>query len=172
MAVLKNKRKASQFEVFHHAFELRKEITDLLLRDFGYKARPKKPSMKARTEQQAEAELKSEARRVAFSDWYIGQEQEAVLNILRSLIQNIIRANSIYPSRELPDDIYEAEVKERRLYQDRAVAECFVLLQELQYIIETLPVDINKYTRFADSIQLEIALIKGWRKADKSRYGI
>ena len=47
-----------------------------------------------------------------------------------------------------------------------------MLLQELQYIIETLPVDINKYTRFADSIQLEIALIKGWRKADKSRYGI
>lgn len=36
MSVLKNKRKASQFEVFHHLYKVRKDITDLLLRDFGY----------------------------------------------------------------------------------------------------------------------------------------
>ena len=35
-SVLKNKRKASQFEVFHHLYKVRKDITDLLLRDFGY----------------------------------------------------------------------------------------------------------------------------------------
>lgn len=36
MSVLKNKRKASQFEVFHHLYKMRREITDLLLRDFGF----------------------------------------------------------------------------------------------------------------------------------------
>ena len=36
MSVLKSKRKVSQFEVFHHLYKTRKEITDLLLRDFGY----------------------------------------------------------------------------------------------------------------------------------------
>lgn len=36
MSVLKSKRKASQFEVFHQLTKLRKDITDLLLRDFGY----------------------------------------------------------------------------------------------------------------------------------------
>ena len=36
MSVLKSKRKASQFEVFHHLTKMRKEVTDLLLRDFGY----------------------------------------------------------------------------------------------------------------------------------------
>ena len=36
MSVLKSKRKPSQFEVFHHLTKLRQEITDLLLRDFGY----------------------------------------------------------------------------------------------------------------------------------------
>ena len=36
MSVLKSKRKASQFEVFHHLNKLRRDITDLLLRDFGY----------------------------------------------------------------------------------------------------------------------------------------
>ena len=36
----------------------------------------------------------------------------------------------------------------------------------MQYAIETLPVDVNKYLRFADMIQTEINLIKGWRKSD------
>ena len=36
MSVLKSKRKASQFEVFHHLTKMRKEVTDLLLRDFGF----------------------------------------------------------------------------------------------------------------------------------------
>ena len=36
MSVLKRNRKASQFEVFHHLNKLRRDITDLLLRDFGY----------------------------------------------------------------------------------------------------------------------------------------
>ena len=36
MTVLKSKRKESQFEVIKHFYRLRKDITDLLLRDFGY----------------------------------------------------------------------------------------------------------------------------------------
>lgn len=36
MSVVKSKRKESQFEVFHHFVKMRKKITDLLLRDFGY----------------------------------------------------------------------------------------------------------------------------------------
>lgn len=36
MSVLKYKRKESKFEVFDYFYRTRKEITDLLLRDFGY----------------------------------------------------------------------------------------------------------------------------------------
>lgn len=36
MSVVKSKRKPSSFEVFHHLVKLRKDITDFLLRDFGY----------------------------------------------------------------------------------------------------------------------------------------
>ena len=36
MSVLKNNRKESQFEVIKHFYRLRKDMTDLLLRDFGY----------------------------------------------------------------------------------------------------------------------------------------
>ena len=36
MSVVKRKRKESPFEVFHHLTKMRQNITDLLLRDFGY----------------------------------------------------------------------------------------------------------------------------------------
>ena len=36
MSVVKRKRNKSTFEVFHHLTKMRKDITDLLLRDFGY----------------------------------------------------------------------------------------------------------------------------------------
>lgn len=36
MSVVKRKRKESPFEVFHHLTKMRKDITDLLLRGFGY----------------------------------------------------------------------------------------------------------------------------------------
>lgn len=36
MSVIKEKRKESQFEVFHHFYKMRKEVTNLLLNDFGY----------------------------------------------------------------------------------------------------------------------------------------
>lgn len=67
--------------------------------------------------------------------------------------------NSIYPT-------YREELIERRVHQDRAVGQCYGLTQELQYAIETLPVDVNKYLRFAEMIQTEINLLKGWRKSD------
>ena len=42
MSVPKGKRKESQFEVIKHFYRLRKDITDLLLRDFGYNQNPNK----------------------------------------------------------------------------------------------------------------------------------
>ena len=49
---------------------------------------------------------------------------------------------------------------------DEAIAQCYVLKQELQYIISTLPVDINKYERVAVEIDRQIALYKGVRQSD------
>ena len=36
MSVLMKRRKKSKFEVYDHWYNLRAELTDLLLRDFGY----------------------------------------------------------------------------------------------------------------------------------------
>lgn len=91
--------------------------------------------------------------------WFIKDERQAVVDCLRSIGEEVFTANSIYPT-------YMEELVERRLHQDRAIGQCYRLTQELQYAIETLPVDVNKYLRFAEMIQTEINLLKGWRKSD------
>ena len=168
MSVPKSKRKESQFEVFHHLTEIREKITDLLLRDFGYsfekfykklERRYGGKSFEELDETQKSDFLRKKKRAEAFDEWYISQERVAIIECLHSLNEHIYTANSIYPTcRE--------ELTERRLHQDIAIGQCYRLIQELQYSIETLPVDVNVYLRFAEDIEKEISLIKGWRKSD------
>lgn len=168
MSVLKSKRKASQFEVFHHLTKMRKEIADLLLRDFGYSFEKAEKNLNKRFsgrpyEELDEAEKRNydrlKARWAAFDEWFIEDERKVVIDAIRSIVREVYIANSIYPT-------CEDELVERRIHQDLAVGYCYDLTQELQYAIETLPVDVNTYLRFGDMIQTEINLIKGWRKSD------
>ena len=71
--------------------------------------------------------------------------------------------NSIYPG-EGPSKLFE--FIERRKYINRAIGLCYTLKQEINYVLKTLPVDFNKYKRFAESIDAQISLYKGVRKAD------
>ena len=168
MSVLKSKRKPSQFEVFHHLNKMRKEVTDLLLRDFGYdldKAVKKvETTFGGRPYEELSPDEKVRYEKLmkkyeAFDAWFIADERQVVKNCLRDITEYVYTANSIYPS------IME-ELVERRILQDKAIGQCYRLTQELQYAIETLPVDVNKYLRFAEMIQTEINLLKGWRKSD------
>ena len=168
MSVVKSKRKESQFEVFHHLVKMRKEVTDLLLRDFGFDAdKAAKKTTKTfggkmyeeLSDSEKERYDKLTKRNAAFTEWFILDERKVIIDCIRAITEETFVANSIYPT-------CTEELIERRLHQDRAIGECYRLTQELQYAIETLPVDVNKYLRFADMIQTEINLLKGWRKAD------
>lgn len=168
MSVLKSKRKPSQFEVFHHLNKLRKDITDLLLRDFGYsfekaEARLLKQFGGRTLEQLSETEReryeKTKLRLEAFDDWFIYDQRQVIVNCLRDITKEVYIANSIYPT------VME-ELVQRRLHQEEAIGHCYRLVQELQYAIETLPVNVNIFLQFGEAIQTEINLIKGWRKAD------
>lgn len=168
MSVVKRNRKESQFEVYHHLMKMRQEVTDLLLRDFGYsheKAIKKtQRAFSGRTPEQLSLEDNARYKKLlkrneAFNEWFIADERQVVIDCLRSITEEVYVANSIYPS-------YEEELIERRLHQDRAIGQCYRLTQELQYAIETLPVDVNKYLRFAEMIDQEIKLLKAWRKSD------
>ena len=81
------------------------------------------------------------------------------MDCLRDITKEVYLANNITPT-------CLEELTERRIHQDLAVGYCYRLEQELQYAIETLPVDVNQYTRFGLMIQSEIKLIKAWRKSD------
>lgn len=173
MSVLKRKRKESQFEVFHHLYRLRREITDLLLRDFGYSNDKFDKGLERRfggksyedlTDKEKEHYDKLKRRQESFEEWFIIDQRKVIIDCLRSIQENVFVANSIYP-------MYREELIERRIHQDRAIGQCYRLAQELQYAIETLPVDVNTYTRFGESIQKEINLIKGWRKSDNKFKG-
>lgn len=165
MSVVKSKRKESQFEVFHHFTKMRKKITDLLLRDFGYsyekfdKKLSKIYGKKELTDSEKRNYERQKKRNEAFDEWYIFQERKIVMECLHSLNEHIYTANSIYPT-------CNEEFVERRIHQDIAIGQCFRLVQELQYAVETLPVDVNVYLNIASDIEKQISLLKGWRKSD------
>lgn len=168
MSVVKRKRQESQFEVIHHFYKTRRNITDLLLRDFGYNEKKARQYMEKIFGGKPYEELDDKERlhyitrwnkKKSFEEWFIVDQRNAVMNCLRDVQKNLFLANSIYPS-------CQEELIERRLCQDKAIGHCQRLLQELQYAIETLPVDIKTYLQFAEDIEKEVSLIKGWRKSD------
>ena len=173
MSVLKSKRKPSQFEVFHHLNKVRQEVTDLLLRDFGYSFEKAEKRLRKRfggrefealTDVEKDQYNRLKKRYEAFDEWFIEDERKVVIDCLRSIGEHVYTANSIYPT------LHE-ELVERRVHQDLAIGQCYRLVQELQYAIETLPVDVNTYLRFGADIQKEVDLIKGWRKSDNKFKG-
>ena len=168
MSVVKSKRKPSQFEVFNNYTKLRKEVTALMLNNFGYSKDRAEKHIQRQAGGKTYDELTPEGKvrydklkqkLESFAAWFIPSERDAAVGCLRELTACIYGANSIYPT-------CAEELIERRILQDKALGQCYRLTQELQYTIETLPVDIEKYTRFAEMIELQITLIKGWRKAD------
>lgn len=170
MSVPKNKRNLSSLEFYHTAIRLRREVTLLLLRDFGIKDKVRNTRMLAQIhgiEPEDEAALKSILEKYGmensiveeFPEWLVDKMRSSIMDILRDLILNITAANSIYP-------VNEPEFYERRVRQDGAIGNCEQLLQEMQYIISIIPVDAQKYMRYVEMIEKEIALLKGWRKSD------
>lgn len=179
MSVLKNNRGVSELEFYHTAIKLRKELTQRLLRDFGVKtpenAKAKNfPGDELRVEivkqwpkmeiffnkyTRMQEELRTRDVVSEYPYWLVFRFRDEMMDTMKKLIDNIVAANTIYP-------IDEAELSTRRAYQTAAIANCEQLLQELQYIMEVLPIDVNKLLRYVDMIQKEIGLLKGWRKAN------
>ncbi len=169
MSVPKGKRKESKFEAQHHFYRLRADITNLMLLDFGFSEEKYRKSIERYRETHANAENVDEVvaryqkKCDSFKKWFIDRECSAVLEALQRIGSEFTIGNSIYPS-ETPAKVME--FCERRKHMDEAIAQCYVLKQELQYIISTLPVDINKYERVAVEIDRQIALYKGVRQSD------
>ena len=117
MSVPKGKRKESQFEVFHHFYKMRKEITNLLLRDFGYSVKKSEKYLEKIFGGKSYEELDNDEKKhyddrksknEAFEEWFILEERKCVMNCLRNIQEYVFMANSIYPN-------YIEELIERRI---------------------------------------------------------
>ena len=169
MSVPKGKRQQSRFEAQHHFYKLRSEVTALVLNDFGFS----EEKYRAKMEHYRAAHLHDaniadicarwERKNESFKRWYVDEEGRAVIDLMRDIEREFTVGNSIYPS-ETPAKMLEFLT--RRWHMNRAIGLCYSLKQELNYVIRTLPVDINKFERFAVLIDEQIALMKGVRQAD------
>lgn len=170
MSVPVSKRTLSDLEFYHNAFNLRLNITNLLLRDFAIKDKIRNlqvlQGMRGMTDEDTRA-LGEISERYGFSkpvierypEWLINHFRCVILDLLRDMMHNITGANSIYA-------VSEADYYERRRLQTSAIIACENLLQEMQYIIHVIPCNIEKFMPYVEMIDREVALLKGWRKSD------
>lgn len=175
MSVPKSERGQSGMEFYHNALKLRKEITALLLRDFGLKKKIRTTEILVKMykiEPSDKQTLKSILTKYRMDDsvideypeWLIKDFRDTIITILRNIRMNIRMGNSIYVTTK-------AEFDERRNCWNKAIGSCQQLLEEMQFVIETLPVDAEKYMRYVGMIEKEINLLKGVRKSDNKILG-
>jgi hypothetical protein len=150
MSVLKNKRGLSKLEFYHNARRLRRDITNLLLRDFGVRDRIRKVKSPSGEEVSVIE---------GYPDWLLEEFRRNIMQILRNLMLTITAGNTIYPTTD-------GVMALRRQYQTAAIINCEQLLQEFHYCEDVLPVALAKFVPFVDSIETEINLLKGWRKSN------
>lgn len=165
MPVLKRKRHASPSDVFHHWNKVRKHITEFLLVDFGYKPEKTEEKLKKLFTTDPDSTCVENNRRkllekyYSFEGWFILDERRVIVECLRKITE------LIYLADNTPITSHEEYIK-RRMFQDEAIGQCYRLIQELQYAIETLPVNVNRFTQFSKEIQEGIEFIKDWRQSD------
>lgn len=170
MSVLARNRSLSKLEFYKNAMALRKKMVFLLLRDIGVKNRVRSLKIETKNMEPEDAENfhaiaeKYNIGELAdeYPEWIIEKLRNSIWDLLRDMMVNITRAYTIWATNI-------SEAYERRNAQDRAIADCESILKELELAIDILPVNADKYMTYVDSLEREIALLKGWRKSDNKR---
>jgi len=127
---------------------MRKELTALVLRDFGIHSRGKKFKEDTGSQQPE-----------GYYDELIDEFSRSIRTLLRNMMLNITAGNTIYP-------ITPEELATRRMYQNGAITNCEQLMQEILYCEDVMPVKASVFIPYIDKIEFEIKLLKGWRKSN------
>jgi len=146
--VHKNKRGLSRLEFYHNARRLRKELTALILRDFGIHSRGKRFKEETGSQQPE-----------GYYDELVDEFSKNMRMLLRNMMLNITAGNTIYPTTH-------EELATRRMYQNGAIINCEQLLQEILYCEDVMPVKASVFIPYIEKIEFEIKLLKGWRKSN------
>ena len=160
----KSERSESPLRAQHMVYNIRKRITAELMATFGYSEKRFEKHLKAVTAYAADDEREELAKKIreqeeGFNLWFIEHERSRVLTFCQDISVHMRAANTIWPE-------YWLEYEERRLQWDKAMENCNMLQDELQYIAEVLPADKNKYTSIVLEIEHLFNTIKGLRQSD------
>ena len=170
MGVLKIYQKLSKMEFYKNALVIRRMLTDWLKRDFGLKSRA--TSIDDLFKEIPDCDDRENLVRIfkkygidnkiyieRVPNWYLDSQKKYLLELCRELVTNIVAANVLNPK-------FIKEHIERRLYQDRAIAVCAKLLEELYSIKYDFDVDLNGLVDIIEKIDFESILIDAWRYSD------
>lgn len=149
--IKKSERQESKLEVFHKMYKVRSEITVLVMNKFYIS------STKIQKLINKDERLKENIYE------YINLQIQIMSKRLIELSVNI---TSFLKIAFTINPVNKQELDERRVNLTKAMANCNALQDELQYIAETLYVDINKYTSLVLEIQQVFLLIKKIRQMD------
>lgn len=165
-AVLAKNRSISSFNFYMNAINLRQALFAFCLRDFGIKTKVHSPVFffdDTWTAEEKETiytlfdnhdKLKVDG---VYPYWAIEMFRNKLLYFSNTILENIVSSYSIYPYT-----IEEAYLK--RNLQDLAIAACYNLKATLEMMVDTLPLNKNIMLEFADKLDEEISMLKGWRK--------
>lgn len=177
MSVIKNLRNLSSMEFYKNAIQMRRELTEWMMRDFGTVRNKKSLHSVIKDISQEDEQILTEVFQkygkninrgfqYEYPEWLVDFERDKLVELLQTLVENITRANCIYVSK---GNYTEYEL--RRKYQDIAIGCCYALYAELQYIAESFRIDLNKLVPLLESIEKEVDLLKGWRQKDNKLKG-
>ena len=175
MSVLKNLRNLSTMQFYKNAINIRKDITEWMMRDFGTTRNKKGIGQVIKDIEESDQKTideifakygKSPHKEFQgeYPSWFMEYEREILFKIMQELVEDIIKANSIYVSNN-------TEYELRRAFQDKAIGCCYALYQELHYLKRVTGTDLNAFTTILEEIEKEVDLIKGWRQSENKLKG-
>ena len=170
MSVRKNDRvECEDTNYYYNALELRRNITFLLLRDFGVKPRIKTIDFYAKINHIQEEDkvildqfinkyhLDNKVLE-EYPNWIIDYLRNNMLKTLHNLIYAITQADN------LQTVINKRQFFDKQSYQNKALGELEVLLQEMRFALDILGTDANKLMPYIDQILKEREALKKWKK--------
>ena len=98
-----------------------------------------------------------------FPVWFMEYERKTLMNGIRRFMMHVRYADAI---NVRTDQMHEY----RRYHIIQARTECYMIMDEMDYIVKVFPVDMNAYLPLIDIIHYEIKLLNRLGKLDNDRY--
>lgn len=155
--VKKCDQKPTKYDVYDYWTDCRLKLHDLLIRKFGYKFRlAEKKELKRfgvskyedLTDEQKEVYDHHIRAIIEFNTWYIQNSREAIINAARGVTKYLALAE-------------ESSGSKKDQYFKNAKGYCNFIEQELQFVMDTLPVSVETFMEFAEMLGEEMELIEG-----------